>query len=167
MSVTYFQEHILPIKDKLYRFAHRILKNTMEAEDVVQEVLLKIWQKRESWQEVQNIEALAMKMTKNLALDKFKSKHFQTNGLPDYADWRDEAAQPDEITESSDLISLIRQIMNNLPEKHRSVMHLRDIEGLSYKEISEILEMPMSQLKINLFRARQSIRAQLIKRQIA
>ncbi len=167
MSVTYFQEHILPIKDNLYRFAHRILKNTMEAEDVVQEVLLKIWQKRESWQEVQNIEALAMKMTKNLALDKFKSKHFQTNGLPDYADWRDEAAQPDEITESSDLISLIRQIMNNLPEKHRSVMHLRDIEGLSYEEISEILEMPMSQLKINLFRARQSIRAQLIKRQIA
>lgn len=167
MSVTYFQEHILPIKDKLYRLAHRILKNTMEAEDVVQEVLLKIWQKRESWQEVQNIEALAMKMTKNLALDKFKSKHFQTNGLPDYVDWRDEAAQPDEITESSDLISLIRQIMNNLPEKHRSVMHLRDIEGLSYEEISEILEMPMSQLKINLFRARQSIRAQLIKRQIA
>ncbi len=166
MSVDYFQKHILPIKDKLYRFAHRILKNAMEAEDVVQEVLLKIWQKRESWHEIQNIEALVMKMTKNLALDKLKSKHFQTNGLPDHTDWRYEAAQPDEITEGSDLIGLIRQMMNDLPEKHRLVMQLRDIEGLSYEEISEVLEMPMSQLKINLFRARQSIREHLIKRQI-
>lgn len=162
MSLMYFKQHILPAKDKLYRFAQSILKNTMEAEDVVQEVLVRIWQKRDSWHEVENIEALTMKMTRNLALDKLRSKHRRTDDLPEYADWRDDARQPDEAIESNDMIEQIRQLMQHLPEKHRMVMQLRDIEGLSYEEISEMLEMPMSQVKINLFRARTHIREHLI-----
>ncbi len=167
MSLIYFKQNILPVKDKLYRFAQSILKNTMEAEDVVQEVMVRVWQKRETWHEVENMEALTMKMTKNLALDKLKSRYNRTDSLPEYADWRDDAAQPDEATESNDLIQRIRKMMNHLPEKHRMVMQLRDIEGLSYEEISEVLDMPMSQVKINLFRARTHIREQLIKNQIA
>lgn len=139
----------------------------MEAEDVVQEVLVRIWQKRDSWHEIENMEAMTMKMTKNLALDKLKSKYNRTDSLPEYADWRDDAAQPDEVTESNDMIERIRNIMNELPEKHRLVMQLRDIEGLSYEEISQTLDMPMSQVKTNLFRARTHIREHLIKNQIA
>lgn len=139
----------------------------MEAEDVVQEVLVRIWQKRDSWHEIENMEAMTMKMTKNLALDKLKSKYNRTDSLPEYADWRDDAAQPDEVTESNDMIERIRTIMNELPEKHRLVMQLRDIEGLSYEEISQALDMPMSQVKTNLFRARTHIREHLIKNQIA
>ncbi len=139
----------------------------MEAEDVVQEVLVRIWQKRDSWHEIENMEAMTMKMTKNLALDKLKSKYNRTDSLPEYADWRDDAAQPDEVTESNDMIDRIRNIMNELPEKHRLVMQLRDIEGLSYEEISQTLDMPMSQVKTNLFRARTHIREHLIKNQIA
>lgn len=167
MSLMYFKQHILPAKDKLYRFAQSILKNAMEAEDVVQEVLVRIWQKRDSWHEIENMEAMTMKMTKNLALDKLKSKYNRTDRLPEYADWRDDTAQPDEVTESNDMIERIRNIMNELPEKHRLVMQLRDIEGLSYEEISQTLDMPMSQVKTNLFRARTHIREHLIKNQIA
>lgn len=167
MSLMYFKQNILPAKDKLYRFAQSILKNAMEAEDVVQEVLVRIWQKRDSWHEIENMEAMTMKMTKNLALDKLKSKYNRTDSLPEYADWRDDTAQPDEVTESNDMIERIRAIMNELPEKHRLVMQLRDIEGLSYEEISQTLDMPMSQVKTNLFRARTHIREHLIKNQIA
>lgn len=167
MSLMYFKQNILPAKDKLYRFAQSILKNAMEAEDVVQEVLVRIWQKRDSWHEIENMEAMTMKMTKNLALDKLKSKYNRTDSLPEYADWRDDTAQPDEVTESNDMIERIRAIMNELPEKHRLVMKLRDIEGLSYEEISQTLDMPMSQVKTNLFRARTHIREHLIKNQIA
>lgn len=163
MSLIQFKKDILPVKDKLYRFAHSILRNAMEAEDVVQEVLIKLWQRRDRWGEIENMEALTMKMTKNLALDKMRSKHNRTDALPEYADWRDDAAQPDEMTESNDTISRIRHIMQELPEKHRMVMQLRDIEGLSYEEICTTLDMPMSQVKINLFRARKHIREQLIK----
>jgi RNA polymerase sigma-70 factor (ECF subfamily) len=163
MSLKQFKNDILPVKDKLYRFANSILRNGMEAEDVVQEVFIRLWQRRDHWSEIENIEALTMKMTKNLALDKLRSKHNRTNALPDHADWRDDGAQPDEMTERNDTISRIRTIMQKLPEKHRLVMQLRDIEGLSYEEICTTLDMPMSQVKINLFRARKQIREHLIK----
>jgi len=163
MSLKQFKNDILPVKDKLYRFANSILRNAMEAEDVVQEVFIRLWQRRDRWGEIDNMEALTMKMTKNLALDKLRSKHNRTDALPDYADWRDDGAQPDEMTERSDTINRIRAIMQQLPEKHRLVMQLRDIEGLSYEEICTTLDMPMSQVKINLFRARKQIREHLIK----
>lgn len=163
MELQYFQRHILPCKDKLYRFAYSVLQNAPEAEDAVQEVLVKIWQRRESWQEIENMEALLMKMTKNLALDKLRSKHARTNGLPEHYDRRSDDATPDEMTETDDRIAQIRKLMQALPEKHRLVMQLRDIEGLSYDEICETLEMPASQVKINLFRARQYIREHLLK----
>lgn len=163
MSLDYFQKHILPYKDKLYRFAYSLLHNAPEAEDVVQEVLMKIWQRRDTWNEIDNMEALTMKMTKNLALDKMRSKYARTDSLPEHFDWRSDEATPEEQTESEDQIARIRQLMQELPEKHRLVMQLRDMEGLTYEEISETLEMPMSQVKINLFRARQQMKEYLLK----
>jgi RNA polymerase sigma-70 factor (ECF subfamily) len=53
--------------------------------------------------------------------------------------------------------------MTALPEKQRQVMHLRDVEGYSYNEICDILELDMSQVKVNLFRARNAVREKLIK----
>lgn len=163
MELQHFQKHILPYKDKLYRFAYSLLNSVQEAEDVVQEVLVKIWQRRDSWHEVENMEALTMKMTKNLALDKLRSKYARTDGLPEYYDPRSDEVTPDQRIESEDQVTQIRRLMQGLPEKHRLVMQLRDIEGQSYEEICEALDMPMSQVKINLFRARQQIKTYLIK----
>lgn len=163
MELQYFHQHILARKDKLYRFAYTLLQNAPEAEDVVQEVLVKMWQRRDSWQQVENMEALLIKMVKNQAIDKMRSKYARTNGLPAHFDQRSDAATPEEMIESEDRVSQIRKLMQCLPEKHRLVMQLRDIEGLSYEEISENLDMPVSQIKINLFRARQYIREHLLK----
>ncbi|MFN7119490.1 MAG: RNA polymerase sigma factor [Saprospiraceae bacterium] len=163
MSLEHFQKHILPYKDKLYRFAYSLLNNAPEAEDVVQEVLVKIWQRRDTWHEVDNMQALTMKMTKNLALDKMRSKYARTGSLPEHFDWRSDEATPEEQTTQEDQIARIRQLMQCLPDKHRQVMQLRDIEGLTYDEIGEVLDMPMNQVKINLFRARQYIKEHLLK----
>ena len=69
MSLQTFNETILPIRDKLYRFALRILGNTQEAEDVVQEVFIKVWKKRNEWHTWSNMEAMCMTMTRNLSID--------------------------------------------------------------------------------------------------
>ena len=166
MSIAYFQQNILPVKDKLFRFAHAILRNAMDAEEVVQEVFIRMWQRRDTWHQIENVEALTIKMTKNLALDKRRSKYHRTDQLPEYVEWRDTATPPDEMTACKDMIAHIRQLMQQLPEKQRLTMQLRDIEGLSYEEISTMLEMPLGQVKINLFRARTHIRQQLLKNQI-
>ena len=62
-----------------------------------------------------------------------------------------------------DKIQLVRRLIDTLPEKQRSVMQLRDIEGKSYKEIAQVLDISEEQVKINIFRARQTIRQKFIE----
>src|ERR1044071_480273 len=73
MNLEAFQNRVLPTKNKLFRFALRFLGNEEEAKDVVQEVLIKVWNGRDQMNEVQNWEAWCMRITKNLSLDRIRS----------------------------------------------------------------------------------------------
>lgn len=149
--------------DKLYRLALRITGNTAEAEDVVQEVAIKNWEMRDKLSEVRNQEAWCMQMTKNLSIDKTRSKHRQVGTLPEYVDFVADSPTPSHISESADTLSQINRFMALLPEKQRLVIHCRDIEGLSYEDISVTLDLPLPQVKVYLHRARQTLREQIIK----
>ncbi len=163
MSLHYYRENILPISDKLFRFALRIVGDRSEAEDIVQEVMIKIWNKRKDWEFIDNMEAWCVKMTRNLSIDKLRSKHRRTQDLDGLFHLKDGAATPLETAESNDTIHHISKLMQELPEAQRLVMQLRDIEELSYKEIMEQLDMTMPQVKTNLFRARNKIKKRLNK----
>ena len=67
-----FRDDVLPLKDKLYRLALRITLNNAEAEDVVQETLIKVWNRRSQWEEIESIEAFALTICRNLSLDNIK-----------------------------------------------------------------------------------------------
>ncbi len=164
MNSTEFLHQLLPLRDALFRFALRLVGSRAEAEDVVQEVYLKLWDKREELDHLQNPQAYSMTMTRHLSLDKKKSKHSKTAELTATIDSSnpDSALSIAEHLEQKDLIQRIHIYMCQLPEKQRSVMHLRDVEGLSYEEIVAALNMPMPQVKTNLFRARQTIRSKMI-----
>jgi len=162
MDIKQFTSEILPYKNKLYRFAYRIVGNGAEAEDVVQEVMIKLWKQREKLHEYNNIEAWCIRMTKNLSIDKTRSKHYRVGIIPEGFDISSNHNNPHEVTETQDTMQRIKNMMNNLPTKQREVMHMRDIEGLSYKEIEAQLEIPMNQVKVYLFRARKFIKSQLI-----
>ena len=163
MNLKEFQTYILPHKNKLYRFAMSIVGNAVEAEDVVQEVFIKIWQNREKLNSLKSVEAWSMKLTKNLSIDKLRSKHRRTDGLESTLSISSSDQTPDKAAEMNDTMSRIKNLMLSLPEKQRQVLQLRDIEGMSYEEISKILDLPLNQVKVNLFRARKLIRAKLIK----
>lgn len=163
MSLQYYKENILPISQKLFRFAMRIVNDQLEAQDVVQEVLIKVWDKQEHWPHIDNMEAWCVKMTRNLSIDKLRSKHRRTQDIEGSFHLQDSAATPLEKAEGKDTISHIRELMKQLPEKQRIVMQLRDIEEMTYKEIMDALDMSMPQVKTNLFRARNKIKKQLNK----
>ncbi|NRB48548.1 MAG: sigma-70 family RNA polymerase sigma factor [Saprospiraceae bacterium] len=163
MSLHYYKKNILPISDKLFRFALRIVGDRSEAEDIVQEVMIKIWNKRKDWEFIDNMEAWCVKMTRNLSIDKLRSKHRRTQNLDGLFHLKDSSATPLEKAESNDTIHHISKMMQDLPEAQRLVMQLRDIEELSYKEIMEQLDMTMPQVKTNLFRARNKIKKRLNK----
>jgi RNA polymerase sigma factor (sigma-70 family) len=165
MDLATYKSEILPVKNKLYRFAVRMLGNPAEAQDVVQEVLIKVWKQRDRLDAIENIEAWCMRLTKNQAIDKLRLKNRHTQDLDTVYDLQGNGQSPYAKTAANDTFRQITTLMEGLPAKQKQVMHLRDIEGLSYQEISEVLEMPMSNVKVNLFRARQQIRAQLVKKE--
>ena len=165
MPTTSFQHDILPLKDKLFRLALRITLNPAEAEDVVQETMVKVWNRRDSWGTSDNIENFCLTICRNLALDKTRHMGNQTLSLETEMEPSDNShhANPEEQVIQQDRIRLVRQLIDQLPEKQRSCMQLRDIEGKSYKDIAAILQITEEQVKINIFRARQTIREQFKK----
>jgi len=159
MSLTYFKQHILPVKDKLYRLALRIMSDDAAAQDVVQEVLVKAWKQQDAWPAIRNVEAWCMKLTKNHAIDKIRSHHrTERLEMPSLPGLATDSPSPLAAAEYSDTMAHLVKLMQQLPEKQRLVMHLRDIEEQSYQEIAELLDMPMNQVKVNLFRARNQVR---------
>ena len=156
-----FRNDVLPLKDKLYRLALRITLNNAEAEDVVQETLIKVWNRRSQWEEIESIEAFALTVCRNLSLDKIKRMGNDHDSLDDSAhDSPDSSSSsnPEEQTMARDQVALVRQLIDRLPEKQRSVIQLRDIEGKSYREIANIMCISEEQVKVNLYRARQTIK---------
>ena len=156
-----FRNDILPLKDALYRLALRITLDSREAEDIVQETMLKVWNRRERWDEIDSIEAFCTTICRNLALDALKkaeNRHVSLDESP--LQHPDYAPTPFEQAVSQDRIQIVRRIIDTLPEKQRTCIQLRDIEEKSYKEIAQILDITEEQVKINIFRARQTNRQQ-------
>jgi RNA polymerase sigma-70 factor (ECF subfamily) len=160
-----FQADILPLKNELYRLALRITMNAAEAEDIVQETMMKVWNRREQWEQIESIEAFCLTICRNLSLDKLRRMDNQTQSLDASYDPKDQhvASNPEEQAVQRDRIQLVRQLINQLPEKQRSCMQLRDMEGKSYKDIAAILDITEEQVKINIFRARQTIKERFQK----
>jgi RNA polymerase sigma factor (sigma-70 family) len=164
MNLEAFQNRILPAKNKLFRFAFKFLGNEEEAKDVVQEVLIKVWNGREQMSQIENWEAWCMRITRNLSLDRIRSmtrKH--TEPIEVSYNLQHESLTPHETAEARESMQRITQFIADLPDKQRQVMHLRDVEGYSYNEICDILEIDLNQVKVNLFRARNSVREKLTK----
>jgi len=161
-----FRADVLPLKDMLFRLALRITLNRAEAEDVVQETMIKVWNRREQWNQIESMEAFTTTICRNLALD--RQKRMDNQGLTLETSEYDTpdtsiASNPEKLAESSDRIRLVKQLMNQLPEKQRTCMQLRDIEGRSYKEIAQVMGISEQQVKVNIFRARQTIRGRYIE----
>jgi RNA polymerase sigma-70 factor (ECF subfamily) len=160
MKEISFRNDVLPLKNELYRLALRITLSHQEAEDVVQDTLIKVWNKRDSWPQIDSIEAYSLTICRNLALDRTRKASFQQPSLEteQMAEPASTTANPQEKAIRSDQIALVRTIINSLPEKQRSCIQLRDFEGKSYKEIAEALHITEEQVKVNIFRARQTIK---------
>ena len=154
-----FRNDVLPLKNELYRLALRITLNNAEAEDIVQETLIRVWKKKDEWENIDSIEAFSLTICRNLSLDHTKKMEKVDFNLDDDShDSEDISPNPYEQLTQNDRVELVKRLIIELPERQRSVMQLRDIEGKSYKEISIILNMSEEQVKINIFRARQRIK---------
>ena len=158
-----FKTNILPVSKKLLRFAIQFLKDEDDAKDVVQDVFLKLWQKRDELEKIENIEAFAMRMTRNRCLDIIRAnKTIAINAETDRK-IKEETVDVHSQVEFTESANQIKKLIENLPDLQRTIMYLRDIEQLSYDEIAETTELQLNAIRVNLSRARKKVRDEFLK----
>ena len=132
MKKVSFRNDVLPLKNELFRLALRITLNRVEAEDIVQDTLIKVWDRRFEWESIDSIEAFSLTVCRNLSLDRLRKKENNNDSLEDVNIAEPVASSnPQDRMIQEDRVSLVRQIIDSLPEKQRSCMQLRDFEGNS------------------------------------
>lgn len=157
MTQDIFKQMVFAHRDKMYRFAKHILSDEEEAIDLVQEIMLKLWQKRDELQHVKNIEAFVMQCVRNDAMNKIKKVKI----VQLYHNSLTEGMQDEKYPALTK--ELVMELIQKLPEKQQMVMYLRDIEEYEISEIGETLSMEETAVRVNLMRARQKVKGQLQK----
>lgn len=161
MASDFFNQSVLPLKDKLYRLALSIVKDRTEAEDIVQDVFLKIWSKQDEWELIDNVEAYCYRSIKNLSFDRLESMAARSaekyNAEMDNMMFID-TKNPHTAFVEKEQIDIIFRCVEKLSENQRMVFQLREIEGMSYKDIAKSLDMSEELVKVSLFRARRKIK---------
>ena len=146
----------------MFRFALRLLGNREDALDVVQDVFEKLWKKRQTIEEYRSIETLSIKMTKDLCIDRLRQKSMKNEKLQAIKYSKKQLYQSPEY-EVLDLANIIKELIWELPEKQKMAIHMRDVEQFEYAEISDILGIDVQSVRMNLSRARKSIKERLEK----
>ncbi len=165
MLPSEFKKSVLPLSNKLLRFALHLIQDEEEARDAIQDIFLKLWQKRESLDQVENMEAFAMRMTRNRCLDLLRSKNAMTIGNHRLKQEKEEYQNLQREIELSETALLIKKLISQLPDIQQTVMFLRDVEQYEYEEIAKITEMNVNAIRVVLSRARKKVREELFKQQ--
>lgn len=124
MQEISFRDNILPLKDKLFRLALRITFDRAEAEDIVQDALIKVWNKRDEWGELESIEAYCLTVVRNLAIDRSQKKEAQNLTLTPETQEMPDAQTPESQFERNEQFQLVHRLVNELPEKQRTIVQL-------------------------------------------
>ena len=148
---------------KVYTLAVYLLANREEAEDVTQEVLVRLWRRGH---EVlpEKIGPWLVRVTRNACIDAIRRRRDGTQvAIEDEAgiELHEPAPGPERLAHASQLGGRILLALDTLTEPGRSVVILREIQGLSYEEIGEALEMPLSSVRVTLHRGRRRLREEL------
>ena len=160
MTQAEFTSLVTPFKDKVFRLAKRLLVSREEAEDATQEILLKLWNNKQNISSYNNVEAFSMTMTKNFCLDRLKSKQAQNLKIV-HNNYKENGSTLQAQIEAKDSMDWVSKIIEVLPEQQKIILQLRDIEQYDYAEIAKMLDMNETAIRVNLSRARKTIREQL------
>ena len=158
MPASLFKQLLLPLYPRLHRVALRLLGNVEDAEDMVQEVYMKLWSKRDALPEVKDVEAYCVTLTKNMCIDRLRLAEVEevdaeTMTLP--------IAATDDVArriEERDTVEHVKAFVVTLPENQQRVITLRDIEERSFEEIEQMTGLTAVNVRALLSRARKAIR---------
>ena len=167
--MTGYEEVISQQQRKVFSFAHYFLGSPEEAEDVTQEVFLKLWR---HWPEIDltRVRPWLLRVTRNACYDRLRqrrsmSRVIQVDAAPEVVEASPtQESDPETQTQRADFRRHVTQALQRLSEPYRTVLILREIQGLRYRDISEILDMPLNTVRVNIHRGRRLLREELAGR---
>ena len=148
---------MLPLRDKLLNYARKLTEDPSDAEDAVQEIMLKLWNMRQKLDEYQSIEALAMTMTHHLCMDIWRAKRPDSLSL-EQVQAPSQSVTPERLLEEKDEFRLMREIIDSLPTLQRTIIQMKDVQEYETEEIAEITGCSAEAIRSNLSRARKKVR---------
>ncbi|WP_321479359.1 RNA polymerase sigma factor [uncultured Bacteroides sp.] len=162
MDADTFKKKYLPFHQKLYYIAYQLLENEADAEDLIQEAYLKLWDKRKGLSAIKNPEAFSVTLVKNMCFDILRSgKHIIERKSVELTTIQETATT--ENLETKDEIQQVKQLINCLPEQQRKVILLKDVKGCSFEEVEKITGLNSINVRVLLSRGRKKIRERFNK----
>jgi RNA polymerase sigma-70 factor (family 1) len=165
MKSSEFKMLVMPYSSRLYRMAFSLMNNREEAEDIVQEVYVKLWGMQNQLGGYNSIEALCVRITRNLCLDHLRRRKVSHNALKmEKLKEENYPETPSEKLEEREKAELVHALIEALPEPQRSLVHLRHLEGKEYEEIAEMVNMNVNAIRVSISRARKQMREMVEKK---
>ncbi|UZD21230.1 RNA polymerase sigma factor [Algoriphagus halophytocola] len=160
---SFFEAHIWPNRGRLYRLVYLWVRDRSLAEDMLQNVFEKSYAREEELSRHPNLSGWLVKSLKNEVLMHFR----QTKKLEALDGLEELPVEESGAAEVSEAAGKVMRLVKSLPLRQQEIFQLREVEGLSYEEIAGHLEVSMEQVKVNLHRARKSIRERMINQNIS
>jgi len=153
MTSDEFEKLIIQQKEKLFRFAFSILKDSNDAQDAVQEVILKLWKNRRLIDNAKNLESYCLNAIKNHCFDALrKQKHHQNYLLTKVHESLEETR-----FDAIDLVEKLKQELYQLPDQQRMAIELKDFQGMEYEEVSKIMDQNTNTIRVHVSRGRKKL----------
>jgi len=160
MNSEEFKIKFLPFHKKMYRIAFRLLENSEEAQDVVQEVYVKLWEKRNEMNSVNNAESFCVVMIKNLCMDVLRSARNRSVPFENvYIDNNESHSLLNDF-ENKEALQVVEEIIKKLPEQQQLIFRLRHNDDCSLEEIEKITGLSSVNVRVILSRIRKTIKEQ-------
>lgn len=164
MTHQEFKTRFLPYYQKLYRIAYRYLGDVYDAEDMVQNTYLKLWEKQDFLEGIDSDEAYAVTTLKHLCLDKLRGPLLQKDDESVLINKIEPAPPPDRVLEQREVMKTLMHIIAGLPEQQKQVIVLRHFEEKSTEEIEQETGLTNANIRVLLSRARKTIKELFIQK---
>jgi RNA polymerase sigma-70 factor (ECF subfamily) len=168
MTTMEFQAAVMEHKDRVHNYARGILRDSEDARDVAQECLVRLWHHRETVEPGAGCRSWLLRSAHNLCIDRLRRRSSRPEIVQDddAREPEDRRPNPERLAASTQLAIRLERALGDLDRRDRAIVLLREVEGLSYDEIADVLGLKLGTLKATLHRAREKLRSALTRAEV-
>lgn len=163
MKQKEFNKTVLPLSSKIYSYSYRILEDSDEAKDAVQDIMLKLWLMGDELKRYNNLTGFVIRMCRNYCIDLIRKRYKYIKDKNEELILFAQSTDKD-ILEEKDTFSIVKSIIKKLPSTQQEVIILKDLEGYKTEEIAEITGLGVNNIRVIMSRSRKFIREELVNK---